>query len=325
MSRAPGFWYRPPGLASTLLSPLAALWRWETARRIAKGTPATVGVPVICVGNLTVGGTGKTPTVIALLDRLSARGLKAHVLSRGHGGKETGPLQVDPARHTAADVGDEPLMLSAFAPTWIARDRAAGARAAAQAGAEVIVMDDGFQNPALAKDLSLIVVDGETGFGNGRIVPAGPLREPVAEGIARADLALIVGGDNISTITEQIAPLPTLQGCIAPLQTGMPWQGFRALAFAGIGRPAKFFATLRELGVDVVATRAFGDHEPYALPVLKRLEQEALSHRARLVTTEKDAARLPAEWRAKVSVLPVRLELEDGAALDAALDRVLSS
>ncbi len=325
MSRAPRFWYAPPGPASTLLSPLAALWRWETARRIARGTPVDVGVPVVCVGNLTVGGTGKTPAVIALLDRLTARGRAAHVLSRGHGGRESGPLRVEPARHTAADVGDEPLMLSAFAPTWIARDRAAGARAAAQAGADVIVMDDGFQNPALAKDLSLIVIDGDTGFGNGRIVPAGPLREPVAAGVARADLALIVGGGDVSTIAKRVEPLPVLCGRIAPLQTGMPWEGFRALAFAGIGRPEKFFATLRDLGAEVVATRSFGDHEPYALPVLKRLEQEALSQRARLVTTEKDAARLPTEWRAKVSVLPVRLELEDGAALDAALDRLLNS
>lgn len=326
--RAPGFWGDPPdkpGIAARLLAPLAAIWAWQTRRRLR--TPgARVGVPVICVGNLTAGGAGKTPTVIAIVQRLAARGVAAHVVSRGHGGSLPGPVRVDPARHRPGEVGDEPLLLAAFAPTWIGRDRAAAARAATEAGAAVIVMDDGLQNPSLAKDLSLVVADAGYGFGNGRVMPAGPLREPVAAGLARADLVLAIGTAEerarFRAAWPATAALPALDGELAPLATGMDWAGLRALAFAGIGRPEKFFATLRGLGVELAGCRSFADHATFDRRILARLEAEALVLGAQLVTTEKDAVRLPARFRPKVLVLPVRLDLADWSPLDAALDRL---
>ncbi len=324
--RAPRFWARPPatpGWQARALAPLAWLWTRETRRRLAHPPAARLGVPVICVGNLTVGGAGKTPAVIALVEHLRTRDLAAHVVSRGHGGSLQGPVRVDPRRHSAAEVGDEPLLLAAFAPVWVARDRAAAGQAAAAGGAEVVVMDDGFQNPSLAKDVSIVVVDAGFGFGNGRVIPAGPLREPVADGLARADLVLAIGpATDRARLTADwpaLAALPTLAGEIAPLATGMHWSGLRALAFAGIGRPEKFYATLRGLGVELAGTRSFADHAPYGTALLTRLEAEARGKGAQLVTTEKDAVRLPAAMRAKVRVLPVRLEIADWTPLDDAL------
>ena len=324
--RAPGFWHGDPGLLSALLSPLGLVYAGATRRRLARGARLRVGVPVICVGNLNAGGTGKTPVVIALAERLRDRGIAAHAVSRGHGGTLDGPVRVDERRHGAAETGDEPLLLAAFLPTWVAKDRAAGARAAVEAGARVIILDDGFQNPALAHDLSIVVVDAHVGFGNGKVIPAGPLREPVATGLARADLVLSVGDEaaqaRFAARWGAALSLPHVTGRLDPLPMGLPLKSLPVLAFAGIGRPEKFFQTLKDMGADIRATHALSDHQPLSDTLMTRMLREARAMGAQVVTTEKDAVRLPAALRAQVMTVPVRLRLDDWGPVDAGLDRV---
>jgi tetraacyldisaccharide 4'-kinase len=323
--RAPGFWFAPsdrPGLWPRLLAPLGWVYAAATALRLQR-SGYVPRVPVICVGNLSAGGAGKTPTVIALAERLSARGHAVHVVSRGYGGQLEGPLRVDEARHRAADIGDEPLLLCAFAPVWVAKNRAAGVRAAEAAGAGVILLDDGFQNPAVKPSLGLVVVDAVRGFGNGRCIPAGPLREPVATGLTRADLVLTIGDDTAQARFDsawgQEVKVPRLRGRLTPLAMGMDWHGTRVLAFAGIADPSRFFATLKAEGAELVRTEALGDHATLSDTLMRRLEAEAAAAGAQLVTTEKDAARLSAAWRTRVLTLVVRLQVADWSALDARL------
>lgn len=320
--KQPGFWTNPPdrpGLWANVLAPAAALYGNATARRLTQPS-YRAGIPVICVGNINIGGSGKTPTVIALQDRLRNLGHTPHVVSRGYGGVLDGPVKVEERTHIARQVGDEPLLLAAFAPTWIAKDRAAGVRAAEQAGASVVILDDGFQNPQVHKDLSFVVVDADVGFGNGRVIPAGPLREPVETGLKRAQAVISIGETaaqhRFTKIWGDKIHSPHLQAKLEPLQTGMDWSGQAVLAFAGIGRPEKFFATLRGLGANLVRAEALDDHQTLTDPLLVRLENEARLLNAQLVTTEKDAARLPASFRSKVLTVPVRLEIENWKILD---------
>ena len=321
--RPPAFWSEASHPAALALSPVGALYAFATARRRARGAHVRVPARVICVGNLDVGGSGKTPTVIALLQRLERAGVPAHALSRGWGGSLAGPVAVHPHRHAASEVGDEALLLAAFAPVTVARDRAAGARAAIAAGGRAIVMDDGFQDPALAIDLAIVVVDAARGWGNGRCLPAGPLREPVAAGLARADLVLAIGDDaaqaRFRTTWGAEVAVPIVAAHLAPLATGMEWRGLRALAFAGIGQPEKFFATLRAVGADLLRAEPLADHQPLGEPLLARLAEDARRLGAELVTTEKDAARLPPAWRGRILTLPVRLKVSDWTRIDAGL------
>lgn len=319
--RPPRFWRNPPdrpGWQARMLAPLGALYAAGTARRVARAAELTPRVPVVCVGNLNVGGTGKTPTVIALAERLSDRNV--HIVSRGYGGSEAGPIRVDPVRHRSVDVGDEPLLLAAFAPTWIAKDRAAGVSAAVDEGAGIVLMDDGFQNPSVAKSLSLVVVDAEIGFGNGLVLPAGPLREPVETGLKRADLVISIGNpsaqERIRDTWAHALTVPVVTARLELLQTGIEWSGMDVLAFAGIGRPEKFFQTVRATGARIRRAEALDDHQPLTDALMKRLEMEADVLSAQLVTTEKDAVRLPESFRQKVLTLPVRLRFDEPAALD---------
>jgi tetraacyldisaccharide 4'-kinase len=326
MMRAPGFWQHR-GIAAQVLRPLGALTAQITARRVARAGGLALDIPVICVGNIHAGGTGKTPMVMALAGLLQASGLRMVIVTRGYGGRMDGPLLVDPSRHSAQDVGDEPLLLAAFAPVVVARDRAAGAALALAQGAGVIVLDDGMQNPALRKDLTLLVVDAQMGFGNGLCLPAGPLREPLAAGLLRTDLVVSIGlpaaqAQFDARYGRALGDVPRLRGQLRPLATGMAWQGARVVVFAGIGRPEKFFATLRDLGAEVLQAEALPDHAPLPEALIARLLARARALGADLVTTEKDAIRLPPRYRADVISLPVRLQIDDETPLRQALHRL---
>jgi len=313
------------------LRPAAWIWAAATAARIARGRPIDPGAPVICVGNLTLGGTGKTPVVRALAQRLAAKGSHAHVLTRGYGGRLRGPVRVDPRVHTALEVGDEALMLAADAPVWAARDRAAGARAAAAAGASLVVMDDGHQNPSLKKALSLVVVDGETRdgewpFGDGAVFPAGPMREPLAAGLARADAVVVVLPVDLEAPDAELTGL--FDGKTLLLARLVPARDPPAgpqLGFAGIGKPWKMERALVAAGCDLVDFAPLPDHARYDERTLRFLARRAKALGAGLVTSEKDWVKLPPEWRDRVAFWPVEARFEDERALDALLGSALGA
>jgi len=319
--RTPAFWSRRSPL-STLLLPLGALYAAIGRLRRLMATPQDAGVPVVCIGNLVAGGAGKTPVAIAVARHLLDRGLDVHFLSRGYGGTLPGPARVDPGRHDAAGVGDEPLLLAEVAPCWIARDRVAGARAAVADGAQIIVMDDGHQNAHLRKTVSIVVVDGETGFGNGRLLPAGPLREPVAEGLARADAVVVIGEDRAGVAGQLPADLAVLHGALEPAGESRTLSGETVFGFAGIGRPAKFRATLEGLGCTVSGWREFPDHHPYRRAEIEAILRDADAAGAITVTTGKDAVRLPPDLRDSIRTVAVQVAWRDPARLDDVLPRV---
>ena len=307
--RAPAFWAAERGgIAACALTPLSWLYQLGARRRDVLTRPAEAGVPVICVGNFTAGGAGKTPTVLALAAMLAEAGVHPHILTRGYGGSESGPLRVDPARHDAQAVGDEALLLARAAPTWLSRDRAAGAAAATSAGASILLMDDGMQTPGLAKDLCLAVVEGGAGFGNGHLLPAGPLREPLAHGLRRAHALVLVGDDRRGALAALGKhDLPVIEADLVPGDAARALRERPVVAFAGIGRPEKFFETLEDSGCAVIARYAFADHHRYKPGEIAAIVEHATDRDAQPVTTEKDYVRLPPDAREKVRTLPVTL------------------
>ncbi|MFC4168241.1 tetraacyldisaccharide 4'-kinase [Teichococcus aestuarii] len=318
--RAPGFWSGGSGgIAPLLLSPIAAIYAAATARRVAR-TGWQAPVPVICCGNATAGGAGKTTVALDLGQRLANRGVGSVFLTRGYGGRVKGPLMVDPALHDSQAVGDEALLLAATRPTWVAANREAGGRAAVAAGAQAIIMDDGLQNPGLEKDLSLLVIDGNYGFGNGRIIPAGPLREPVRAAAARCRAAVLIGEDETEALAQLPPEMTVLRARLVPgpeaeLLTGQP-----VFAFCGIANPRKFFATLQEAGAVLAGRVSYADHYPFDAGDLRELLEQAEALRAIPVTTRKDYVRIPPAFRSRVTVLTVKLEWEDPVALETLLE-----
>ncbi len=307
--RAPAFWYKR-GMTGAFLAPLGWLWAAGAQARAAKPARHRSPIPVICIGNLSVGGAGKTPIAESIARLIPG----AHFLSKGYGGKETGPLRVEPHRHGYQQVGDEPLLLAEIAPTWVAKNRIEGAEAAAEAGASCLVMDDGFQDPSLEKDIAILVVDGHTGFGNERCLPAGPLREPVEQGLRRADAVVILGEDR-HDIANRVAPKPVLYAWLEPEAEASILVGRKVVAFAGIGRPAKFFHTLDTLGANVVEAYAFPDHYPFHPAEIGELQVAANNHNAFLVTTAKDFVRVPHAMRDQIGVVQMDVAWDHEAAL----------
>ena len=317
--REPPFWWREPGFSARVLAPLARLYGALAAARLRRlGERAEA--PVICIGNLTVGGGGKTPTAIAVARLLLRAGLRPAFLSRGYGGALAGPAQVS-ASARAEEVGDEPLLLARIAPTVVARDRVAGAAAAVKEKAEVIVMDDGLQNPALVKDVALVALDGRRGVGNGCVIPAGPLRAPLAAQLDRAHAVLLVGeaGESARGVIRetQRRGLPVFAGRLEPVASVVAeLTGRQVLAYAGIADPGKFFATLAQAGVAVAAECGFPDHHRYSSADAARLIARAERDGLQLVTTEKDAARLEgdpaaAALAARSKAFPVTLVIDE--------------
>lgn len=321
--RAPEFWLRECWQAR-LLAPAGWLYARAALLRERLVRPVAPPVPVLCIGNLTAGGAGKTPVAIAAARLLVARGRNPFFLTRGHGGALAGPLRVDRARHGAAETGDEPQLLARVAPTIVARDRVAGADLAATQGADCIVMDDGLQNPSLAKTLRLVVVDGDTGFGNGRTIPAGPLRAPLSHGLGLADGFVLVGEDRHGLAVALGARAPVLRARLEPAaDIAGRLRGQRLLAFAGIGRPGKFFDTLAACGADLADGVAFADHHPYREAEVAALRARAQEAGAALATTEKDIVRVPAGQRDGIIVLPVAARFAPEDALSTFIGRRL--
>ncbi len=321
--RAPEFWGRGGGIWPLLLRPAASLYAAATARRMRRpGWRAPV--PVLCCGGATAGGAGKTTLALDLGRRLAARGLAPHFLLRGYGGSVKGPVRVDPATHDSEAVGDEALLLAAVAPTWVSADREAGARAAVAAGAGAIIMDDGLQNPGLEKTLSLLTIDGGFGFGNGHVIPAGPLREPVAAAAGRSDAAVLIGADECEALPLLPPDLPVLRADLVPGPEMAALQGESVFAFCGIASPRKFFSTLRGGGAVLAGSEAFADHYPFDEDDLRSLLASAERLGAVPVTTRKDWVRIPPAFRERVRVVSVSLAWEDEAGMEALLSAALA-
>jgi len=315
--KAPRFWQSDHGSVwQTVLWPAALLYRFGGLIRRATTKPAVVKARILCVGNVTLGGAGKTPVVLALAKTAGEMGIRVGVVSRGYGGRLAGPILVDPRHHTADEVGDEPLLLAAQAPTWISRDRVQGALAAQRDGSELILLDDGFQNPSLHKNYALLVFDGGYGIGNGSVFPAGPLREPVDSALRRADMCLLVGQDRRKLKDTVLKNADVQTARLLPESLTGFESGSRYVAFAGIGIPDKFFQTLRDAKLDLADTIAYPDHYQYTDQDLNDLIMKAKKHQASLLTTRKDFVRVPVGFAEHVQVLDVALKCDTDATLE---------
>ncbi len=314
----PSWWFegRAP-FSAWALWPLSLLYGSVVPVRFAMAEPYRSKVPVLCVGNFTMGGAGKTPVALKLAALLAEAGRKPAFLTRGYGGRDPGPRAVDVATDNAEAVGDEPLLLARAATTIISRKRPAGAQLLEKLGAGMIIMDDGFQNPSLEKDFSLLVVDAGAGIGSGRVFPLGPLRAPLAFQTSKANAVLILGPGRSRDLEEKFGDIPIFNATIAPASTAQ-LAGRRFIAFCGIGRPAKFFATLRDAGLDVAQEISFPDHHPYTEAEAQQLLDLARKTGADLITTEKDHVRLAGKASVfedlyrSTSTLPITIRFADG-------------
>jgi tetraacyldisaccharide 4'-kinase len=325
--KAPEYWKQGcGGLISTLLSPVSWLYGVGVQMNQSTATPIQAPAPVLCIGNAVAGGAGKTPIAIDIGKRLLDAGVNTHYLSRGYGGSEQGPHRIDPASDNAARVGDEPLLLAKIAPTWISKDRVKGAIAMAEAGAKTIIMDDGFQNPSLLKDINLCVIDGTYGIGNGRVIPAGPLREEFEHSLQKSNAIVIMGTDHAG-IAERIKAI-TPDILLLKAQITAQLNDFDILnqpihAFAGIGHPEKFFDMLVKLGCDIKKATPFADHHFYDNGEISLLVEAAKVDKALLLTTEKDYVRLDTKWQSAVKTIGISLTWEDEAPLTALLEPII--
>lgn len=329
--KAPAFWDQPVGPAALALWPFGLAIGCVDALKQVLSRPARVPVPVLCVGNPTVGGAGKTPTVIALIARLKARGERPFVLTRGHGGIVQGPHRVRLEQDSAYDVGDEPVLIAAHAPVIVDRDRARGARLAVAEGASILIMDDGMQNYGLAKDATIAVIDGGSGFGNGFVTPAGPLRGFLSMARTHVALTVLIGEGMRGNAAASLLKAPVVRARLAPAAGAQAFSGQRVFAYCGIGRPEKFRRTLEEIGAEIVGFRAFPDHHVFTPRDIERLLKEALESQAQIVTTEKDRVRLLASPQGRAvlaglsNVISVVTEFDDVEPIDALLDRLISA
>jgi tetraacyldisaccharide 4'-kinase len=316
--KAPVFWYQSSGLLAWLLQPLA--WVYDLIGRLRRVATSPYRAPqkVICVGNIVAGGAGKTPVAIALAKLLQQSGQRPAFASRGYGGTASAPLRVDNTQHNSGVVGDEPLLLAKIAPTWVSKNKAAGV--AAVTDASHIILDDGLQNPSIAHDLALLVIDGARGLGNGHIIPAGPLREPLDNVLARVQAVILIGADDHDVAQHIAGRVPVLRAHLQPVLPPDFNHAGNFVAFAGIGHPEKFFQTCRETGLHLSAAFAFPDHHPFSIGDWQQLMQTVEQHRGRLITTAKDAMRLPPDWREQVTILPVELVFDEATAIKKLLD-----
>jgi tetraacyldisaccharide 4'-kinase len=303
--KTPFFWYQSKGFYSTILSPLS--WLYEKGAKIHRtwSKPQKFSVPLLSVGNITSGGAGKTPTAIALGDLLQKKGFKIHFVTRGYGGKIAGPLKVDPSVHQASMVGDEPLLLAQKAPTWVAKDRRQGVQKAIEDGAEVIILDDAHQTHRLFKDVSFVVVDLMQGFGNECVIPAGPLRENLEDGLERADAFIGIGEKVDNKLSGKL--VFRAKSIFQPVS----FPSNRIIAFCGLGFPQKFYKSLEKEGLTLLATESFPDHYVYKEKDLIDLQFLAKKHQAILVTTRKDWVKIPPSWHPNIYVLDLEIQFED--------------